>query len=106
MRGCMWYAVPLLQVSRPPFMSAALVKAAGHTALVSVGCQLANALYWVVFFGLVLALVSVYFRLGGWAGGLGAVGIPIGLVVATLGWWITHTSAPTIALDTKSGQRP
>ena len=34
-----------------------------------------NALYWVVFIGLVLALVSVYFRLGGRAGGLGAVGL-------------------------------
>ncbi|MCU1436908.1 MAG: hypothetical protein JWR71_3633 [Pseudarthrobacter sp.] len=32
-----------------------------------------NALYWVVFIGLVLALVSVYFRLGGRARGLGAV---------------------------------
>ena len=35
--------------------------------------QVTNALYWVVFIGLVLALVSVYFRLGGRAGALGAV---------------------------------
>jgi hypothetical protein len=206
-------------------MTTPLVKAAGHTALVSGVVfaavdvarlltadrsleriemmrqgpfQLANALYWVVFIGLVLALVSVYFRLGGRAGGLGAVafcfalvgtldmagnmwfdgfaapwiadvapdainaggsgmlaiggfssyvlfalgwmvfgiagwrshmfpawigglfvmagvigfnaglppyGIPIGLVVATLGWWIIRTGAPATGLDTKSGQR-
>jgi hypothetical protein len=35
--------------------------------------QVTNALYWVVFMGLTLALVSVYFRFGGRAGGLGAV---------------------------------
>ncbi|MGF9646444.1 hypothetical protein AAIH32_00610 [Pseudarthrobacter oxydans] len=206
-------------------MTTPLVKAAGHTALVSGVVfatvdvarlltpdrsleriemmrqgpfQLANALYWVVFIGLVLALVSVYFRLGGRAGGLGAVafcfalvgtldmagnmwfdgfaapwiadvapdainaggsgmlaiggfssyvlfalgwmvfgiagwrphmfpawigalfvvagvigfnaglppyGIPISLVVATLGWWIIRTGAPATVLDTKSGQR-
>ncbi len=206
-------------------MTTPLVKAAGHTALVSGVVfaavdvarlltadrsleriemmrqelfQLANALYWVVFIGLVLALVSVYFRLGGRAGGMGAVafcfalvgtldmagnmwfdgfaapwiadvapgaiiaggsgmlaiggfssyvlfalgwvvfgiagwrshmfpawigglfvvagvigfnaglppyGIPIGLVVATLGWWIIRTGAPATALDTTSGQR-
>lgn len=41
--------------------------------------QVTNALYWVVFIGLTLALVSVYFRLGGRAGGLGAVGFCIAL---------------------------
>lgn len=105
MRGWVWCAVPLLQKFRPPFMPAALVKAAGHTALVSVGYQLANALYWVVFIGLVLALVSVYFRLGGRAGGLGAVGIPIGLVVATLvGGSLTQAPRPPpLTLNPRSG---
>ncbi|RAM38425.1 hypothetical protein [Arthrobacter globiformis] len=36
--------------------------------------QITNALYWVVFIGLTLALVSVYFRYAEPAGGLGAVG--------------------------------
>src|SRR5690349_9072307 len=42
--------------------------------------QVTNALYWVVFIGLTLALVSVYFRLGGRAGRLGAAGFCIALV--------------------------
>ena len=39
-----------------------------------------NALYWAVFIGLVLALVSVYFRSAGRTGGLGAVGFCFALV--------------------------
>ncbi|MBT2547739.1 hypothetical protein [Arthrobacter sp. ISL-65] len=42
--------------------------------------QVTNALYWVVFVPLTLALVCVYFRLAGRAGGLGAVGFCFALV--------------------------
>jgi hypothetical protein len=75
--------------------------------------QVTNALYWVVFIGLVLALVSVYFRLGGRAGGLGAVAFCFALV-GTLdmagnmwfdgfaGPWITET-APGAILAGGSG---
>ncbi|WP_163164099.1 hypothetical protein [Arthrobacter sp. Alg241-R88] len=108
-------------------MTTPLVKAAGHTALVSGVVfaavdvarlltadrsleriemmrqgpfQLANALYWVVFIGLVLALVSVYFRLGGRAGGLGAVAFCFALV-GTLdmagNMWFDGFAAPWIA---------
>ncbi|MET3175114.1 UNVERIFIED_ORG: CHASE2 domain-containing sensor protein [Arthrobacter sp. UYCu721] len=48
-----------------------------------------NALYWVVFIGLVLALVSVYFRLGGRARGLGAViGGLSSYVLFAVGWMV------------------
>ncbi|QHK21171.1 hypothetical protein GU243_17290 [Pseudarthrobacter psychrotolerans] len=107
-----------------------------------------------MFIGLVLALVSVYFRLGGrarglviggfssyvlfavgwmvlgiagwrsdkfpaWIGllfvvagllgynaGMPPYGIPIGLVMATLGWWIIRTGAPAAPVGgaTTSGQ--
>jgi hypothetical protein len=59
-----------------------------------------NALYWVVFIGLVLALVSVYFRLGGRAGGLGAVAFCFALV-GTLdmagNMWFDGFAGPWIA---------
>lgn len=62
--------------------------------------QVANALYWVVFIGLVLALVSVYFRLGGRARGLGAVGFCFALV-GTLdmagNMWFDGFAGPWIA---------
>jgi hypothetical protein len=62
--------------------------------------QVTNALYWVVFIGLTLALVSVYFRLGGRAGGLGAVGFCFALV-GTLdmagNMWFDGFAAPWIA---------
>ncbi|WP_248763243.1 hypothetical protein [Pseudarthrobacter sp. SSS035] len=60
----------------------------------------ANALYWVVFIGLVLALVSVYFRLGGRARGLGAVAFCFALV-GTLdmagNMWFDGFAGPWIA---------
>lgn len=59
-----------------------------------------NALYWVVFIGLVLALVSVYFRLGGRARGLGAVAFCFALV-GTLdmagNMWFDGFAGPWIA---------
>jgi hypothetical protein len=59
-----------------------------------------NALYWVVFIGLVLALVSVYFRSAGRTGGLGAVGFCFALV-GTLdmagNMWFDGFAAPWIA---------
>lgn len=59
--------------------------------------QVTNALYRVVFIGLVLALVSVYFRLGGRARALGAVGFCFALV-GTLdmagNMWLTASPAP------------
>ena len=62
--------------------------------------QVANAVYWVVFIGLVLALVSVYFRLGGRARGLGAVGFCFALV-GTLNMagnmWFDGFAGPWIA---------
>jgi hypothetical protein len=62
--------------------------------------QVTNALYWVVFIGLVLALVSVYFRLGSRARGLGAVGFCFALV-GTLdmagNMWFDGFAAPWIA---------
>ena len=62
--------------------------------------QITNALYWVVFIGLTLALASVYFRLGGRAGGLGAVGFCFALV-GTLdmagNMWFDGFAAPWIA---------
>ncbi|MET1085925.1 MAG: hypothetical protein ABWY04_02195 [Arthrobacter sp.] len=62
--------------------------------------QIANALYWVVFIGLVLALVSAYFRLGGRAGGLGAAGFCFALV-GTLdmagNMWFDGFAGPWIA---------
>jgi hypothetical protein len=62
--------------------------------------QVTNALYWVVFIGLVLALVSVYFRLGGRARGLGAVAFCFALV-GTLdmagNMWFDGFAAPWIA---------
>ena len=62
--------------------------------------QVTNALYWVVFIGLILALVSVYFRLGGRAGGLGAVGFCFALVGAldmAGNMWFDGFAAPWIA---------
>jgi hypothetical protein len=41
----------------------------------------------------------------GFNAGLPPYGIPIGLVMATLGWWIMRTGAPGTALDTTSGRR-
>lgn len=62
--------------------------------------QVTNALYWVVFIGLTLALVSVYFRLGGRAGGLGAAAFCIALV-GTLdmagNMWFDGFAGPWIA---------
>ncbi|MDQ5863242.1 MAG: hypothetical protein M3536_13380 [Actinomycetota bacterium] len=62
--------------------------------------QVTNALYWVVFIGLVLALVSVYFRLGGRARRLGAVGFCFALV-GTLdmagNMWFDGFAGPWIA---------
>ena len=62
--------------------------------------QVTNAVYWVVFIGLVLALVSVYFRLGGRARGLGAVGFCFALV-GTLdmagNMWFDGFAGPWIA---------
>lgn len=62
--------------------------------------QVTNALYWMVFIGLVLALVSVYFRLGGQAGGLGAAGFCFALV-GTLdmagNMWFDAFAGPWIA---------
>jgi hypothetical protein len=62
--------------------------------------QVTNALYWVVFIGLTLALVSVYFRFGGRAGRLGAVGFCFALV-GTLdmagNMWFDGFAAPWIA---------
>ncbi|HEY3574151.1 MAG TPA: hypothetical protein VGK98_10035 [Arthrobacter sp.] len=62
--------------------------------------QVTNALYWVVFIGLTLALVSVYFRLGGRAGRLGAAGFCIALV-GTLdmagNMWFDGFAGPWIA---------
>jgi hypothetical protein len=62
--------------------------------------QVANALYWVVFIGLVLALVSVYFRFAGRTGGLGAVGFCFALV-GTLdmagNMWFDGFAGPWIA---------
>jgi hypothetical protein len=62
--------------------------------------QVTNALYWVVFIGLVLALVSVYFRSASRAGGLGAVGFCFALV-GTLdmasNMWFDGFAAPWIA---------
>lgn len=59
-----------------------------------------NALYWVVFIGLVLALVSVYFRSAGSTGGLGAVGFCFALV-GTLdmagNMWFDGFAGPWIA---------
>lgn len=59
-----------------------------------------NALYWVVFIGLVLALVSVYFRSAGRTGGLGAVGFCFALV-GTLdmagNMWFDGFAGPWIA---------
>jgi hypothetical protein len=108
-------------------MSSPLASAAGHIALVSglafaavdvarlltadrnldriemmrqAPFQVANALYWVVFVGLTLALVAVYFRLGGRAGGLGAVGFCIALA-GTLdmagNMWFDGFAGPWIA---------
>jgi hypothetical protein len=62
--------------------------------------QVTNALYWVVFIGLTLALVSVYFRFGGRAGRLGAVGFCFALVgtLDTAGnMWFDGFAAPWIA---------
>ncbi|MDR6558352.1 hypothetical protein J2809_002722 [Arthrobacter pascens] len=60
----------------------------------------ANALYWVVFVGLVLALVSVYLRYAARTGGLGAVGFCFALV-GTLdmagNMWFDGFAAPWIA---------
>lgn len=60
----------------------------------------ANALYWVVFVGLVLALVSVYLRYAPHTGGLGAVGFCFALV-GTLdmagNMWFDGFAAPWIA---------
>lgn len=62
--------------------------------------QVANALYLVVFIGLVLALVSVDFRLGGRARGLGAAGFCFALV-GTLdmagNMWFDGFAGPWIA---------
>ena len=62
--------------------------------------QVANALYWVVFIGLVLALVSVYFRSASRTGGLGAVGFCFALV-GTLdmagNMWFDGFAGPWIA---------
>jgi hypothetical protein len=62
--------------------------------------QITNALYWVVFIGLTVALVSVYFRLGGRAGGLGVIGFCFALV-GTLdmagNMWFDGFAAPWIA---------
>lgn len=62
--------------------------------------QLANALYWVVFIGLVLALASVYFRSANRTGGLGAVGFCFALV-GTLdmagNMWFDGFAGPWIA---------
>ncbi|MBT2554623.1 hypothetical protein [Arthrobacter sp. ISL-5] len=62
--------------------------------------QVTNALYWVVFIGLVLALVSVYFRSASRTGGLGAVGFCFALV-GTLdmagNMWFDGFAAPWIA---------
>lgn len=59
-----------------------------------------NALYWAVFIGLVLALVSVYFRSAGRTGGLGAVGFCFALV-GTLdmagNMWFDGFAGPWIA---------
>jgi hypothetical protein len=62
--------------------------------------QVTNALYWVVFIGLTLALVSVYFRFGGRAGRLAAVGFCFALVgtLDTAGnMWFDGFAAPWIA---------
>jgi hypothetical protein len=62
--------------------------------------QVTNALYWVVFIGLVLALVSVYFRLGSRSGGLGAAAFCFALV-GTLdmagNMWFDGFAGPWIA---------
>jgi hypothetical protein len=62
--------------------------------------QVTNALYWVVFMGLTLALVSVYFRFGGREGGLGAVAFCFALA-GTLdmagNMWFDGFAAPWIA---------
>ncbi|WP_426228400.1 hypothetical protein [Pseudarthrobacter sp. DSP2-3-2b1] len=62
--------------------------------------QVTNALYWVVFIGLVLALVSVYYRLGDRARGLGAVAFCFALV-GTLdmagNMWFDGFAGPWIA---------
>lgn len=62
--------------------------------------QVTNALYWVVFIGLVLALVSVYHRLGDRARGLGAVAFCFALV-GTLdmagNMWFDGFAGPWIA---------
>ena len=62
--------------------------------------QVTDALYWVVFIGLVLALASVYFRLGGRARALGAVGFCFALV-GTLdmagNMWFDGFAGPWIA---------
>jgi hypothetical protein len=62
--------------------------------------QVTNALYWLVFIGLTLALVSVYFRFGGRTGRLSAVGFCFALV-GTLdmagNMWFDGFAAPWIA---------
>jgi hypothetical protein len=62
--------------------------------------QLTNALYWVAFIGLVLALVSVYYRLGRRARGLGAAAFCFALV-GTLdmagNMWFDGFAGPWIA---------
>jgi hypothetical protein len=81
--------------------------------------QVANALYWVVFIGLssyvLFAVGWMVFGVAGWGPGMFPVwigvlfvvagilgynaglppyGIPIGLVMATLGWWVIRNGAP------------
>jgi hypothetical protein len=62
--------------------------------------QVTNAVYWVAFIGLVLALVSVYYRLGDRARGLGAAAFCFALV-GTLdmagNMWFDGFAGPRIA---------